>query len=270
TQVVTAINALDPPKVIGISSGSDAVPDLRTLAAATNAFAPPGGVDCNGDGSIDIVEGDPMVCSIATSGEGIGDAGVNLVTAAVEAARPVAQCADKTVPTDPGSCSAAVSVDNGSFDPDREPITLFQSPAGPYPVGQSSVTLKVTDNTGLSDFCVASVTVLDEELPVPLCNAPATIAPRDTPLSFTATATDNCTASATIKGFECFGFTRSGRRVDKTRSCRVSTAGDTISLRHSNGVGKHIRWIVEVTDVNGNVASTRCEVVVTKPGRRVH
>ena len=85
-QTVAAINALDPPQVIGISSGPDGVPDLRAMAIATNALAPEGGVDCNDDGTIDIAAGEPLVCEIASSGDGIGNAIVTVVEAVVEAA----------------------------------------------------------------------------------------------------------------------------------------------------------------------------------------
>jgi peptidase M23-like protein/integrin beta-like protein/dockerin type I repeat protein len=81
---VDAILALDPPKVIGISSGEDAVADLEEMAAATDALAPAGGVDCDDDGSIDIAEGEPLVCSISTSGVGIGEAIISLVDVASE------------------------------------------------------------------------------------------------------------------------------------------------------------------------------------------
>jgi hypothetical protein len=81
SETVDAILALDPPKVIGISSGPDGVPDLQAIAAATNAFSPPSGIDCDGDGTIDVAPGDPLVCSIASTGVGIGKA----VTAIIEA-----------------------------------------------------------------------------------------------------------------------------------------------------------------------------------------
>jgi hypothetical protein len=37
--------------------------DLEELAAATGSFAPPGGVDCRDNGTVEIAEGDPMVCT---------------------------------------------------------------------------------------------------------------------------------------------------------------------------------------------------------------
>ena len=79
---VDAILALDPPKVIGISSGTDAIPDLAAMAEATGALAPPGGVDCDVDGTIDIPAGAPLVCPIASSGVGIAEAIIAIVEAA--------------------------------------------------------------------------------------------------------------------------------------------------------------------------------------------
>jgi uncharacterized repeat protein (TIGR03803 family) len=56
---------------------------------------------------------------------------------------PVAHCQNVTVVAD-ASCSAAASIDAGSSDPDAgDTITLSQSPAGPYPLGDTVVTLRV-------------------------------------------------------------------------------------------------------------------------------
>ena len=79
---------------------------------------------------------------------------------------PVALCQDVTVNTDPGVCTAtSASVDNGSFDPDGDPITLEQIPPGPYGLGITNVTLVVTDDSGASDSCTAVVTVVDTTPP---------------------------------------------------------------------------------------------------------
>lgn len=166
---VAAIMALDPPQVLGVVSGdeSGAIADLGDMALATGATAPPGGVDCDGDGFIDIFEGEPLVCTTPPTGEGIGEAMVTVVAAAIEAATPVAQCKDVTELTDPGVCTAAsVSVDDGSYDPDGGPVYLTQFPPGPYSLGDTPVTLLVTDETGLSDSCWAIVTVEDKEAPI--------------------------------------------------------------------------------------------------------
>ncbi len=90
---------------------------------------------------------------------------------------PVARCKDIRVSTNSG-CVANASVDDGSFDPDGSPITISQSPAGPYPVGSTMVTLSVTDSQGASDSCTAMVTVVDATPPtITSSNWPITLWP---------------------------------------------------------------------------------------------
>lgn len=186
---------------------------------------------------------------------------------AVALATPVARCRDATVATEPGVCRARASVDGGSFDPDGGLLTLSHSPEGPYPLGDTSVTLTATDATGLFGTCSATVTVEDREAPSPSCNAPASIVPPDAPVSFTATTGDNCGATVVATAYDCYAFTSNGKRVDKTRSCRVQFAGDTVTILDTGGVGDHVAWTLLATDGSGNTTSTRCEVVVVNPGR---
>jgi hypothetical protein len=110
---------------------------------------------------------------------------------------PVASCQDRTVPTDPGQCSASnVSIDNGSYDPGGSPVTLVQTPPSPYLLGTTAVTLTATDQDNLFTSCSAQVTVRDTEPPVITC--PANITRSNDPgvcgavATFTATARDNC------------------------------------------------------------------------------
>ncbi|HSR68141.1 MAG TPA: hypothetical protein VLU25_09370 [Acidobacteriota bacterium] len=83
---------------------------------------------------------------------------------------PMAVCADVTVDVDPlpdTSCSAsAASIDGGTFDPDGDMITIVESPSPPYSLGDTMVTLSVTDALGLSDECSATVTVEDNTDPL--------------------------------------------------------------------------------------------------------
>lgn len=261
---------------------------------------------------------------------------------------PVAACQNVTAEVDPlpsHACAASTaSVDNGSFDPDGDPITLAQSPPAPYNLGSTPVTLTVTDDGGLADICTATVTVVDitpPELtappdvgpiectspggtpanlgvataddscaftlvddapalfplgtttvtytatdgsgnvtsatqdvtiedttsPVVMCNNPSTIVPPDAPVSFTATATDTCEGDLTpvITAFDCFKFTKKGKRIDKTGSCAVSISGDIITILDSGGVDDHITWTAVATDGSGNVTTEQCEVLVVKP-----
>jgi len=83
----------------------------------------------------------------------------------IQTQAPVAKCQNVTVSTDRGICDANASVDDGSYDPDDDPITLAQEPAGPYTLGDTLVTLTVTDSEGASDSCEATVTVVDQEPP---------------------------------------------------------------------------------------------------------
>jgi cysteine-rich repeat protein len=79
-------------------------------------------------------------------------------TCQLENQAPVAQCRDVTV-TSLSECNPAnASIDNGSSDPDGNVLTCTQSPAGPYPVGTTFVTLTCTDGS-LSASCSATVTV---------------------------------------------------------------------------------------------------------------
>lgn len=79
---------------------------------------------------------------------------------------PVAVCQNVTVLAGP-DCTAPASIDNGSFDPDSgDTITLTQSPSGPYPLGNTTLTLTVIDSHGAMSSCTAVVTVIDHTPPV--------------------------------------------------------------------------------------------------------
>jgi len=70
------------------------------------------------------------------------------------------------------------------------------SPSGPYPVGQTMVTLTVQDPAGLSDSCPATITVNDCQPPTIQC--PDNITVGNDPgqctavVNYTVTASDNC------------------------------------------------------------------------------
>jgi hypothetical protein len=72
---------------------------------------------------------------------------------------PVARCQDVVVEAGPG-CVAQATIDDGSSDPEGDPIAVVQSPAGPYPVGVTHVTLACKDGDGNTSTCAATVTVV--------------------------------------------------------------------------------------------------------------
>jgi uncharacterized repeat protein (TIGR03803 family) len=113
---------------------------------------------------------------------------------------PVAKCTNVIVSAG-SDCSAYASVDNGSFDPDGDPITLTQSPPGPYPLGTNLVTLTVTDSNGDSNASTGFVIVLDTTPPEIDC--PTNIIVEFTSetgavVSYSPLAVDTCDANPLI------------------------------------------------------------------------
>jgi alpha-tubulin suppressor-like RCC1 family protein len=76
---------------------------------------------------------------------------------------PVAICTDIQVAADI-NCKGNALIDAGSYDPDGNPITISQIPAGPYSLGSTVVTLTVTDGYGASDSCTGTVSVIDADI----------------------------------------------------------------------------------------------------------
>ncbi|HYV48375.1 MAG TPA: kelch repeat-containing protein [Myxococcaceae bacterium] len=115
--------------------------------------------------------------------------------------RPVAICANRTLSAGPTCTAPTTSVNNGSFDPDNQPLPLVitESPLGPYPLGNTMVNL-IADDGNLQGVCSATVRVVDNTPPTIACpshqylecvNGGATG-------TFTAQATDNCSGSSTV------------------------------------------------------------------------
>ena len=133
---------------------------------------------------------------------------------------PEAICQDVTVPTEPGVCSVDASVDDGSFDPDGDEITLEQTPPGPYDFGDTDVTLTVTVDKGASDTCEATVTVVDEEAPVisSVSTSPNKLWPPNhkfVPVVLTVDASDNCDSTCQIISVEMAVINRKNRPQSK-------------------------------------------------------
>ena len=85
-EVAAALNAKNI-KQVGISlkfrGAARATPDMIDMAERTGAFAPPGGVDCDGDGTVDVAGGAELVCEVnketVEEGGSLAPAIVNLV-----------------------------------------------------------------------------------------------------------------------------------------------------------------------------------------------
>ena len=110
---------------------------------------------------------------------------------------PVAACRDVTI--DAGSsCSAFASVDGGSTDPDGDSLTCGQSPAGPFGLGPTNVTLTCTDPQGASASCSSIVTVIDDTAPTLVCpedEVTECVNGHATTFQEAPSSTDNCSQS---------------------------------------------------------------------------
>jgi hypothetical protein len=80
------------------------------------------------------------------------------------------------VNADPTTCTANVSADNGSSDPDGDPITVTATPPAPYPLGTNVVQLCVTDSKGASNCTTSIIIVQDVSAPTVICPADITTA----------------------------------------------------------------------------------------------
>jgi len=115
---------------------------------------------------------------------------------------PIAQCQDVTVAAG-AQCTADASVDNGSFDPDQnDPLSVLQTPTGPFNLGETMVSLTITDGDGLGDTCQSLVSIVDQSPPEIDCPAnmsvPAGVNCEATVSMNSATATDNCDSAVSI------------------------------------------------------------------------
>ena len=105
---------------------------------------------------------------------------------------PVALCQDVTIATASDSCEASALIDSGSYDPDGDLFTLAQTPPGPYELGETPVTLTVTDEAGETDSCTATVTVVDETPPTVSISQPLANQALQDGVTLVAEALDNC------------------------------------------------------------------------------
>ncbi len=148
--------------------------------------------------------GNSIYCAAAAARQNMITAfGWNITDGGMCNLPPVALCQDVSVSAD-ANCQAVIAaqeVDNGSSDPESNPLSYALSPQGPFSIGNTVVTLMVTDDQGLTDSCTATITVTDNTPPE--INCPADIAVNNDPgecsaaVSFTTPeGTDNCPSAS--------------------------------------------------------------------------
>ena len=187
--------------------------------------------------------------------------------------QPVAVCIDVEVAANE-SCVACVSVDDGSFDSDSDEWWLSQIPPCDYPLGETYVTLTVTDSDELWDTCEARIMVYDESPPSVVDLGLALWPPNHQmiPLHLTDCAefSDNCSAvdvnSAIITSIS------SDEADDADGNGDGNTEGDieigvdgsfqVRAERAGDGNGRVYRVFFDVEDASGNVTEGSCTVSV--------
>jgi len=108
---------------------------------------------------------------------------------------PVAIAHNVTVTAAIPGGTANASINKGSFDPDGDTLTITQTPAGPYPVGNTNVLLTVVDPKGATTQASAMVTVLTPTITI--VSSSLTPSTFSTSVTFTANVTP-ATATGTI------------------------------------------------------------------------
>jgi len=137
----------------------------------------------------------------------------------------------------------------------------------PDPSGFATVYVRFRDHAGNVSDIFHHSTFIDQEPPAINFNAQETITPPDAPISFTATATDGFGDApyVEITGYDCFFFTKRGKRIDKKESCAVNITNSTITIMDLGGVDTHITWTGRATDSCGNVTEGSFETLVVNP-----
>ncbi len=173
------------------------------------------------------------------------------------------ECDQSTDPANTGSATATDTCDTA-------PNVSFSDSVAPGDCPQESIitrTWTATDGCGNSSSGVQIINVQDTTPPAIMCNAPATIFPKNVPISFTATTVDNCDDSsmANISAAKCTTFTKRGKLIDKNPSCEFDVDGDTITIVDSGGVGTFISWTLNTSDSCGNESDRQCSVEIVNP-----
>ena len=207
-----------------------------TLSVSPNTF------DCTDTGTT------VTVTLTATDAAGLTDTCTANVTI-IDQVAPTAVCQDITVQLDAtGNVTiAAADVDNGSSDACGGAVTLALTPSSSFDcddLGANTVTLFVTDASGNSSFCTATVTVQDsvaptitcaadqtQNLDAGLCTAAVTVA--------VPTISDNCSVASITNDFNS-----------------TADASDDYPLGTTT-----VTWTL--TDGSGNTSTCTQDIVVT-------
>jgi hypothetical protein len=186
---------------------------------------------------------------------------------------PVAVCKDIEISADE-NCQAIIKaeyVDDGSYDPDNDPITLSIDNAGPFSLGEHEVNLTVTDEQGELDTCQAAVTVVDTTPPLieHLSASQNVLWPPNhkmVAVTLDATVSDNCDLAPNSKIVSVSSNEPVNGTGDGDRTPDWEITGDlTVNLRaerSGKGSGRVYTVTVMCTDASGNISTGTINISV--------
>ena len=180
---------------------------------------------------------------------------------------------DITVSNDPGECTADVSIplpvtsDNCGVMSVINDYTNVANASGVYPVGTTTVTYTVTDDSGNTATCSFNVTVVDDENPSIICPPDLTVGTTD----------GNCSASISLATIgeptvtdNCPGSTFSGVRDDGLALAALYLKGTTtITWTGTDAAGNTVTCDQTITVEDDDPPSITCPddiTVDTDPG----
>ncbi|MCK0115368.1 HYR domain-containing protein [Gelidibacter sp. F63206] len=217
-QITRTVNVVDttPPTFTSCPTNFNLSNDLNTCGAVVNFTIPTATDNCGTavvtqtdtsgltSGSVFPI-GTTIIEYTATDANGLTSVCTFTVTVSDDELPTIVCPVDITVSADANCQVATLVLDAPTTDDNCAVASVSNNLAGmlPLPVGQHTVIWTVTDTAGLTATCDQLITVVDDTPPVITCPTP--LASYDTDpnqchstLSFTATATDNCTGSPTI------------------------------------------------------------------------
>jgi hypothetical protein len=212
----------------------------------------------------------PVLATPSNSAYTLSVAGGCIGACATPNQPPVAKAKNVTVSAGP-DCTANASIDDGSFDPDGDPITITQSPAGPYPLGITNVMLTVMDPRGATSQAFATVTVVDTTGPdvTGVSASPDSFWPPNhqmVPISVSYSTADNCsavTSTLTVSSNEPINGQGDG---DTAPDWSVVDNHNVLlrSERSGKGNGRIYTITITATDAAGNSTVKTVTVKVPK------
>lgn len=176
------------------------------------------------------------------------------------------ECDESTSPSNTGIATATDECDSDPSISFSDKITPGECP------DETTITRTWTasDAGENTSSCIQIINTEDNSSPIVSCNNQPYITPPDAPISFMATAEDDCDDDpfVEITKFDCFKYTKRQNWIDKKDSCLVRLAGGTITILDTGGVGDNITYSVLAVDICGNEVEINCGLIVDNPGNK--